>query len=70
MKKLDKTNVEEGDLLIINSCQRFPKAFPIEDVRDNWVGARNETGEETIRPYFYAIVLKSDGTYLIGDGAR
>jgi hypothetical protein len=65
-----KQNVELGDLLVTE----FPgedgtRVMPIVDLGDNELSARGSAGFVR-RAYEQAVVLKKDGSYLVGKKAQ
>ncbi len=57
---------EVGDFLVLQSMRLTPKPFPITNKTANCVCAVDDSGKERAVNPFYAIILKRDGTYLLG----
>jgi len=64
----NRKNVELGDLLVL-TCRNFVEnlgIYPIVEIGGKEVTARTSTGVKFKRKYQEAVVLKENGTYLIG----
>ena len=65
-----RDNVEKGDFLVVDlPCHFGCGVLQIKRVKENQIGAREESSSAH-RTYNKAIVLKKDGTYLVGDTYR
>ena len=62
----DKGNVGLGDLLVLEGFKGGLNLLPITAVEEQQLraGSGNDTGSS---PYALAIILKKDGSYLVGE---
>jgi len=65
-KRPNKSNVSLGDILVVSRQNHGISMFPITQVRDLSICANSEEWGHFRRIYDDAIVLKKDGSYLVG----
>jgi hypothetical protein len=66
-------NVELGDLLVIDTgIPENISIIPIDEIREDGISAHSNHGVRVSGscPYHSAIILKKDGTYLIGNRVK
>jgi len=69
----NKDNVEPGDLLVIDTgIPDNISVIPIDEIREDGVSAFSKYGVRVSGscPYHLAIILKKDGTYLVGNKVK
>jgi len=69
-KSPNRNNVDLGDLLLATGIHGRSTILPIYRIEDNLVYGRlqdDDNGHFTSTSYGEAVVLKQDGTYLVGE---